>query len=66
MIKDEIQKKNIAILNINKEKEKIKNEIAVLVKHHEALVEKINRIDKASDEFMQNVGMLVQESFQGR
>jgi chromosome segregation ATPase len=61
-IQDEIKKTNGLNSAIIKDKEKINNEIVTLKKHIDMLKGKIQRIEHSSNEFMNSVGILVQES----
>lgn len=58
-IQDEIKKFNGLISNLNKDKEKIMGEIKIYRKKCENLGNKIERVEKSSNDFMENVQELV-------
>ena len=64
LLKDGIKTKNGQILLVNKEREKIKNEIVIADKHNQAIADKIVKYEKASEEFMTNVEMLYKNTKQ--
>ena len=61
-LKDEIKKKNTANTLMLKEKEKLQNDIIAIEKKKGYLQDKINAIEKSNIEFMNSVGLLVQEN----
>lgn len=62
LLKDGIKTKNGQILILNKEREKIKNEIAIAYKHNQAIADKIVKYEKATEQFMTNVEMLLKNT----
>lgn len=63
-LKDEIKKKNTAISNLMKEKEKIQNDLIIIQKKIQYLNDKIKGIEIGSNEFMNSVALLYKESDQ--
>lgn len=61
MLKDEIKKCNALIASESKEKEKIQSEISVINKHLGAVDDKITKLDQGSDQFMNDVSLLMKE-----
>lgn len=61
-LKDEIKKRNTANTLMLKEKEKLQNDIIAIEKKKGYLQDKINAIEKSNIEFMNSVGLLVQEN----
>lgn len=61
-LKDEIKKRNTANTLMLKEKEKLQNDIIAIEKKKEYIQDKINAIEKGNIEFMNSVGLLVEQN----